>query len=57
MINNLVNSKKNKYGNSKTNGRPKKKSAISQAERRINNIVSDKVIFWMVHRIVFFGSH
>ncbi|CAF1297573.1 unnamed protein product [Adineta steineri] len=34
MSNNLVKSKQEKYGNGKTNGRPKKKSTILQAERR-----------------------
>ncbi|CAF1521470.1 unnamed protein product, partial [Adineta steineri] len=34
MSNNLVKSKQDKYGNGKTNGRPKKKSLILQAERR-----------------------
>ncbi|CAF1288923.1 unnamed protein product [Rotaria sordida] len=35
---NFVKSKQEKYGNGKTNGRPKKKSTILQAERRINDI-------------------
>ncbi|CAF1297592.1 unnamed protein product [Adineta steineri] len=34
MNNDLVKSKQDKYGNGKTNGRPKKKSLILQAERR-----------------------
>ena len=37
-------SKQEKYGNGKTNGRPKRKSTILQAERRTNDIVSDEII-------------
>ncbi|CAF4312263.1 unnamed protein product, partial [Rotaria sp. Silwood2] len=35
---NFVKSKQEKYGNGKTNGRPKRKSTILQAERRTNDI-------------------
>jgi hypothetical protein len=35
-----VKKKQDTFGNGKTNGRPKKKSTISQAERRITDIVS-----------------
>lgn len=44
MTNNFIKSKQDKYGNGKTNGRPKKKSTILQAERRDNDIVSDEMI-------------
>lgn len=44
MINNFVRVQQDKYGNGKTNGRPKRKSAILQAERRIKDIVSFEMI-------------
>lgn len=40
MTNNFVKLKQDKYGNGKTNGRPKKRSSILQAERRVNDVVS-----------------
>ncbi|CAF3381592.1 unnamed protein product [Rotaria socialis] len=46
MSNSLVQLKQEKYGKGKTNGRPKKKSTILQAERRVNDVsminVADK---------------
>jgi len=44
MINNFVKSVQDKYGNGKTNGRPKRKSTILQAERRDHDIVSNELI-------------
>lgn len=44
MINNFVKVQQDKYGNGKTNGRPKRKSAVLQAERRVKDIVSSKII-------------
>ncbi|CAF2728490.1 unnamed protein product [Rotaria sp. Silwood2] len=38
MTNSFVKLKHNKYGNGKTNGRPKTKSLILQAERRVHDI-------------------
>ncbi|CAF4695721.1 unnamed protein product, partial [Rotaria socialis] len=38
MSNSLVQLKQEKYGKGKTNGRPKKKSTILQAERRVNDV-------------------
>ncbi|CAF2958839.1 unnamed protein product, partial [Rotaria sp. Silwood2] len=38
ISNNLVRSKQDRYGNGKTNGRPKRKSTFLQAERRIIDI-------------------
>ncbi|CAF1325965.1 unnamed protein product, partial [Rotaria magnacalcarata] len=42
MVNNFVQAKQNKYG--KTKGRPKQKSAILQAERKIKDTVSFEII-------------
>ncbi len=47
--------KQNKHGNGKTNGRPKRKSVVAQAERRTNDIVSDKVTL-DGNRIIYFNS-
>ena len=44
MTNNFVKFQQDKYGNGKTNGRPKRKSAILQAERRTKDIVRSKMI-------------
>lgn len=44
MTNNFVKSQQDKYGNGKTNGRPKRKSVILQAERRTKDIVSSKIM-------------
>jgi hypothetical protein len=38
--------KQDKYGNGKTNGRPKTKSSVVQAERRNNDIVSFRMILY-----------
>lgn len=44
MNNNFVKERQDKYGNGKTNGRPKKKSMLLQAERRHDDIVSNETI-------------
>ena len=38
--------KQDKYGNSKTGGRQKRKSTIEQVERRIDDIVSVEMRFF-----------
>ncbi|CAM4810212.1 unnamed protein product [Rotaria magnacalcarata] len=38
MTNNYIKLKQDQYGNGKTNGRPKKKSIVLQAERRVNDV-------------------
>ena len=40
MTNSFVKLKQDKYGNEKSNGRPKKRSLILQAERRVSDVVS-----------------
>ena len=40
MTNSFVKLKQDKYGNGKSNGRPKKRSSILQAERRVSDVVS-----------------
>lgn len=40
MTNNYIKLKQDQYGNGKTNGRPKKKSIVLQAERRVKDVVS-----------------
>lgn len=53
MINNFVRVQQDKYGNGKTNGRPKRKSAILQAERRIKDIVSFEMILNTIIYLLF----
>lgn len=55
MTNNFVKAKQDKYGNGKTNGRPKKKSTVLNADRRIYDIVSNEIFQTMYH-IVFLNS-
>lgn len=43
MENKLVKKKRDIYGNGKTNGRPKRKSVVAQAERRTNDVVGGKI--------------
>ena len=52
----MVKLKQVKYTNGKTNGRPKRKNAVAEAERRTNDIVSNKVTLYRI-RIVVFTSH
>ena len=40
MTNSFVKLKEDKYGNGKSNGRPKRRSSILEAERRVNDVVS-----------------
>ena len=53
MDNKLVKDKQTKYGNGKTNGRPKKKSHIAQAERRTNDIVGYNVTLYHILYCIF----
>ena len=40
MANSIIKLKQDKYGNGKSNGRPKKRSSTLQAERRVNDVVN-----------------
>jgi len=48
MDNKLVKHKQTKYGNGKTNGRPKQKGVVAQAERRKNDILGNKVTLYSI---------
>lgn len=48
-------SKQDKYGNGKTGGRPKTKSTILQAERRIQDRVSSEIMLNNISKIFFFS--
>lgn len=56
MDNNLVKSKQVRYTNGKAHGRLKRKSAVAQAERRTNDIVSNRITLYRIH-IILFTSH
>lgn len=56
MDNKLVKLKQTKYSGDRANGRPKRKSVVAQAERRTNDIVSDKITLLGIY-IAYFNSH